>query len=122
MASKKYRKVAPEEAKKLEAMGVKLETIYENKCILCGKKFTSKNEERLAKRLEKHVDEECESAKWMRGAFKILEIAGLKNVINADLIYLQDGKFPEGCKRTKPEELEILDNVKNMLDNWGRKE
>ena len=110
----------PEELEKLEKMGFKV--VYKNKCMMCGKKFTSKNAEQLQKRLEKHVDEKCPIAKWMRITTKILEIAGLKKVIKADLCYLMEGKFPDGLERTKPKELEILNDVKNMLDNWGKKE
>jgi len=110
----------PEQLRKLEEMGFKI--TYKNKCGLCGKQFTSKNEERLQKRLEEHVDEKCPTARWMRGATKILELAGLKNVIQADLIYLMEGKFPDGCGRVEPEELEILNNVKDMLDNWGKED
>lgn len=125
MANKKTTKLTLEEAEKLkpmlDKMGLKIEVVYDTKCDLCGKKFTSKNEERLRKRLEKHIDEKCPTAKWMKSASKILEIAGLKNIIYADLMYLQDGKFPKGLERTKSEELEILNNVKNMLDNWGKK-
>ena len=109
----------PEELKILEKMGFRI--VYKNECMLCDKKFTSKNEERLQKRLEKHVNEECPTAKWMRTATKILEIAGLKNVINADLIYLQDGKFPGDYERV-PAEVEILNGVKDMLDNWGKED
>ena len=101
-------------------MGFKV--IYKNECMLCGKKFTSKYAEQLQKRLEKHVDEKCPMAKWMRTVTKILEIAGLKNVIKADLCYLMEGKFPDGLERTKLVELKILKDVKNMLDNWGKKE
>lgn len=119
---RKNRNLTPEEAKKLEQLGFKLEVTYKNKCILCGKKFTSKNEERLVKKLEKHVNEKCTVAKWMKSAFNILRIVGLKNVIMSDLLYLQEGRFPEGHGRTKPEELEILDNVKHMMDNWRKKE
>lgn len=122
--SKKATELTPEEAKKLkpvlDKLGLEIKVVYKTKCELCGKKFTSKNEKRLGERFEKHVDEKCEVAKWMRMASKILVIAGLKNVINADLIYLQEGKFPKGHERTKPEEIEILDNVKDMFDNWGR--
>ena len=119
------KRMTPEEAAKLkptlDELGIKFATIYENKCKLCDKKFTSKSEKKLARRFKKHVDE-CPAGKWMRAAFKILKIAGLKKVILADLIYLEEGKFPEGCERTKPEELEILDDVKNMMDNWGKEE
>ena len=129
MANKKSKKttsLTPEAAKKLEPvlskLGLEIKVVYKTECELCGKKFTSKDEKRLDKRLEKHIDEKCNVAKWMRGAFEILRISGLKSVICADLIYLQDGKFPEGCERTKPEELEILNNVKDMIDNWGKDE
>lgn len=113
--NKKTTKLTSEEAKKLEQLGFKLEVAYKNKCILCGKKFTSKNEERLDKRFEKHIDEKCTVAKWMRGVFKILEIMGLKNVIMADLIYVQEGRFPEGCERTNSKELDILNQAKDLL-------
>lgn len=114
------RTYTPEELKKLKEMGFTF--TYKNECMLCGKKFTSKNAEKLQKRLEKHVDEQCPTAKWMRTVTKILEIAGLKNVVNVDLIYLQEGRFPDGYKCTRsPEELEILNNVKNMLDNWVKR-
>lgn len=116
--NKSIRKFTPEEVKELEQMGFKV--IYKSKCILCGKKFSSKNEEHLAKRFKKHVDEKCPAAKWARGATKILEIAGLKNVMMSDLYYLQEGEFFKGYERTNPEEIEILDNVKNMFDNWGK--
>lgn len=123
--AKKTTKLTLEEAEKLKPvlskLGLEIKVVYENKCILCGKKFTSKNEERLAKKLEKHVDEKCAAAKWMKTAFNILRIAGLKNVIMSDLLYLQEGRFPEGSERTEPEEVEILDNVKCMMDNWGKK-
>ena len=118
MASK-TRHYTPEELKILEGMGFTF--VYENKCMLCGKKFTSKNEERLQKRLEEHVDTKCPMAKWTRTVTKILEIAGLKNVINADLLYLADGTVSKGHERVG-KELEILNDVKNMLDNWGKEE
>ena len=119
---RKTKTLTSEEIKKLELMGVKVRVPYKNKCILCGKKFTSKNKERLAKRLEKHVNEACEAAKWVHTATRVLEIADLTNVIMADLYYLQEGKFSKGYERTKPEELEILNDVKNALDNWSKED
>lgn len=117
--SKKTKKLTPKEAEKLkpilDKLGFEIKTVYEVKCELCGKKFTSKDEKRLNKRLGKHIDKECPVARWMRGTTEILKMMGLKNIIMADLIYLQKGEFPRGCERTKSEELEILNRVKNLL-------
>jgi len=111
--------ITPAAAEKLKPLlgelGIKIEVIYKNECTLCGKKFSSKNEKRLDEKLEKHVDEKCATARWMRGVIKILEIMGLKNIMMSDLFYIQDGKFPEGCGRTKPEELGMLNRTRELL-------
>lgn len=117
--SKPSTEVTPETAEKLKPLlvklGIQIKVVYKTECELCGKKFTSKDEKQLDKKLEKHIDEKCKAAKWIRGATKILEIMGLKNIIFADLIYIQDGKFPEGRERTKPEELDILNRARKLL-------
>jgi len=116
----KFSKLSPEEAMKLkpflDKLGLELKVIYENKCELCGKKFISKDKEKLEKKLVNHVDNECNEAKWIRGATNILEILGLKNVKMGDLYYIQFGKFPKDYKRTKPEEMNILNRAKDALN------
>lgn len=123
---KKTSKLTPEEAKKLKPMldklGIKTEVIHEVKCDLCGKKFKGKNKIQVGKRFGNHIDGKCKVAKWMRGATKILEIMGLKNPVFGDLFYIQDGKFPKGYSRAKPEELEILNRVRDLLENFGKEE
>jgi len=117
--NKQHTKLSPEQAEKLkptlDKLGIEIKVVYETKCELCGKKFASKDEKQLDKRLEKHVDEKCSVAKWIRGAEKILEIMGLKNITFADLIYVQEGKFPEGCERRDLLELDILNRARELL-------
>ena len=115
----RMKSITPEEAKKLEALGFELKVIYKNKCILCGKKFTSKDENKLKKKLEKHIDEECDDAKWVKGASEILRIMGLKNVVMGDVYYAEYGKFPKGYKRTKPEELDMLNRIRDLLNSYN---
>lgn len=111
----KNRKLTPEEAKKLQAMGFKVKATYKNECQLCGKKFSSKYEKCVVERMEKHLDEECAAARQMRGTSKMLEILGLKNVVLGDVHYVHYRKFPEGYERTDPEELDILNRLRDFF-------
>lgn len=123
-ASKKFTSLTPEEADKLapllNELGLEMKVVYETKCELCGKKFTSKDKKLLDKKLKNHIDEKCATAKWMRAVFKILEIMGLKNVKMGDVYYVQEGKFLKGYERTKPEELDMLNRAKVLFEEWGK--
>jgi len=117
---KKKVNLTSEETEKLKPilgkLGLEITVMYETACNLCGKKFRSKDEKQVSKRLEKHVDEKCNAAKWLRGTAEILKLLGLKKVVYGDLVYIQDGKFPIGYSHMGLEELGILDRARDLIN------
>ncbi len=109
------KQLSPEKLEKLKSLGLEVEVIYKTKCDLCGKKFESKDPDKVQKILEKHVDEKCKAVKWIRGATNILKIMGLENPVMGDLEYIQKGKFPGGYSRTKDNEIDILNRARELL-------
>lgn len=107
----KLNDLSDEQVEDLRKKGFKIECTYYHICPFCGKRIEKEKEKEALRSFNMHLGK-CKQRKFWKALDNILP----KGVRGGDVVYVLEGKFPDGYE-PEPDNIEALEVLKDVYMN-----